>query len=304
MKKKRTGVILSIIIISYNTKQITIDCIESIYRSLKKSDLDLSSLEILVVDNNSTDGSQAALRTLQKKYPMIRLIENKTNTGFGKANNQAVQKARGSYILFLNSDIIVLDNAIEDIFSYYKKHENTIHFLGGKLFNKDMTPQPSCGPFFSLPVVFGFLFLKGDHWGLTRFSPDKPCKTDWVSGACILTKKKYFQNLKGFDEDIFMYMEEVELLYRAKQHEYQTFFYDKACFIHLGSASSKKSYPIIQAYQGFLYLYQKHYGKISFFILKNMLQWKALISIGIGKIIKSHYLVTTYEKAYKMVTMA
>lgn len=303
-KQRKTSIFLSIIIISYNTKHITADCITSLYQSLQTSDITPSSVEVIVLDNNSTDGSLDMLHTLQNTYHTLKIIKNKTNLGFGKANNQVVDHAKGSYILFLNSDIIVLDNAIKDLFQYYKNHEKTVHFLGGKLLNKDMTPQPSCGPFFSLLVLFGFLFLKGDHWGLTRYSPTKPIQTGWVSGACILTKKSYFQKLNGFDEDIFMYMEEVELLYRAKQQGYNTFFYPDARFIHLGSASSKKSYPILQAYQGFLYFYKKHHTKILFLILKYMLQLKALISIGMGKIIENQYLIKTYEKAYHMARMA
>jgi hypothetical protein len=295
---------LSIIIVSYNTKQITTTCIESIYKSLKHLNHDSGEIETIVVDNNSTDGSVEAIKHLQQTYKHINLIQNTDNTGFGKANNQGLSHAQGEYILYLNSDTIVLDNAVETLLRFYHDHEDTIHFLGGKLLNKDRSPQASCGPFFSLPVLFGFLFLKGDHWGLTRYSPDTTIKTGWVSGACILTKKAYMEELNGFDEGIFMYMEEVELLYRAKQHGYDTYFTPEAQFIHLGSASSKKSYPITQAYRGFLYFYKKHHGRSALFVLKTMLQLKALISFGIGKITKNSYLTETYGKAYHMAQMA
>src|SRR4030042_1254966 len=90
-------------------------------------------------------------------------------------------------------------------------------FIGGKLFNSDRTPQSSCGPFFSLPVVFAALFLRGDRIGLTRYSPNKPRRVDWISGACIMAPKKLFLDGLLFDEKIFMYMEEIDLLYRAKK---------------------------------------------------------------------------------------
>jgi GT2 family glycosyltransferase len=293
---------LSIIIISYNTAKITIDGIKSIIRSIKNR----LPYEIIVVDNASTDDSltEISKHKEQNQNLNFKTIANKKNFGFGKANNQAVKEAQGKYILLLNSDIIVLDNAIERLLNFYKQQENQIHFLGGKLFNKDMTPQPSCGPFYTLPVIFAALFLKGDYWGLTRYSPNNLKKVDWVSGACILTKKEYYEKIGGFDEGIFMYMEEIDLLYRAKLKRYQTYFYPQAPFIHLGFASSgSKSAPIINVYRGFLYLYKKHFPGLPLFFLKILLKLKAQVAIFIGKITQNSYLIDTYEKALKLVKM-
>ena len=290
---------LSIIIISYNTAKITVDAIKSIIESLDKSQL---NYEIIVIDNNSSDGSVDALEKIKNQISKIKntnqilkIIKNKENKGFGRANNQAVAEAQGKYILLLNSDIVVLDNAIKKLLDFYKHNDNQIHFLGGKLFNKDMTPQPSCGPFYTLPVIFAALFLKGDYWGLTRYSPNNLKKIDWVSGACILTKKEYYKKIGGFDEEIFMYMEEIDLLYRAKLKKYQTYFYPQAPFIHLGFASSgSKSAPIINVYRGFLYLYKKHFPGLSLFFLKILLKLKARVAIFIGKITQNSYLCLLY----------
>src|SRR3990167_1449170 len=191
---------LSIIVISYNTIGITKNCLESIMKSLKNSKI---KVEIIVVDNGSNDGSIKMLETLSVNE--LRVIKNKKNLGFGKANNHAVELASSNYILFLNSDIIVLDSAIEELYKFYKQNENMINFLGGKLLNKDMTPQPSCGPFYSLPVIFSALFLRGDYWGLTRYSPKTLKEVDWISGACILSKKQYLNSINGYYETIFMY---------------------------------------------------------------------------------------------------
>lgn len=287
---------LSIIIISYNTKKITENCLKSIETSLKQSPL---SYEIILVDNASTDGSNEITGN-------FRLIKNSKNLGFARANNQGAREAKGKYILFLNSDIIVLDNAIEKLLGFFKQNEMTIQFLGGKLLNKDQSPQPSCGPFYSLPVVFGALFLRGDYWGLTRSSPNTVKEVDWVSGACILTKKEYFNSIGGFDEQIFMYMDEIDLLYRAKKKGYRVFFYPEAEFVHLGSASSGgRTYPILQVFRGFLYFYRKHHNtKLSLFFLKTMLQLKSWIAIVVGKITNNSYLIKTYEEAQKRISMA
>lgn len=284
---------LSIIILSYNTKQTTRNCLNSILKSTIRS-----AYEIIVIDNASTDDSVLMLREISSLHPHIRLIENKENIGFAKANNQAVRVSFGKYILFLNSDTLAIDDAVERLFTFFKQNETSIHFLGGKLLNKDGTPQPSCGPFYSLFVVFAALFLRGDYWGLTRYSPDKIRQVDWVSGACILTKKKYFLQIGGFDERIFMYMDEVDLLYSAKNVGYRVFFYPHARFTHFGSASSEgKTYPILQVYRGFLFFYRKHYSSFDIFLLKGMLQLKALIALYIGRITHNQYLTDTYEKA-------
>jgi len=293
---------LSIIIISYNTASITKNCIQSILKSTADTQL---PVEIIVVDNASKDSSVATLETFKRlNLKTFKLIKNSENIGFAKANNQAVKQAQGDYLLFLNSDIVVLQDAVEKLFSFYRQNEKTVHFLGGKLFEKDgITPQPSCGPFYSLPVIFAALFLRGDYWGLTRYSPNKLKKVDWVSGACILTKKNHFQKINGFDEKIFMYMDEIDLLYRAKKAGFNTFFYPEAKFIHLGSASSKgRTYPILQVYRGFLYLYRKHFPQ-SLFFLKLLLKLKAWLAIIIGRLTQNQYALKTYEKALQLVKM-
>lgn len=295
---------LSIIIVSYNTKKITLNCLKSIISSLKNTKL---RYELIIIDNNSNDGSQKEISSFksQNKEINIVLIFNKKNVGFGKANNQAVKIAKGEYILFLNSDIIVLNNSIEKLYKFYKQNEKMINFLGGKLLNKNKTSQPSCGPMYYIPMVFAHLFLKGDYWGLTRYSPNNVKEVDWVSGACILTKKEYFNKIGGFDENIFMYMDEIDLLYRAKKYGFRVFFYPKAKFIHLGSASSgKRTYPILQVYKGLLYFYKKHRSQMENVILKFMLKLKARISIIVGYLTKNKYLIETYEKAYQLVKMA
>ena len=296
--------ILSIVIVSYNTKQITIDCLTSIY---KETDVINTPFEVVLLDNASTDGSVQAIKDFSKTHSNIVLIENKENTGFGKGNNEAVKHANGEYILLLNTDTIILENAIGKLLSFYRENEAKIHFLGAKLLNKDLSAQPSAAPFYTLPVAFTALFLRGDYWGATRSSPTEIKKVGWVSGACILTKKKYYMSLHGFDEGIFMYMEEVDLLFRAKKQGYSTYFYPNAVFIHLGSASSaskvKRTAPILQVYRGFLYFYQKHYGPLELILLKIMLKLKAVIGIVIGRILKNNYLIETYEEANKLVKM-
>jgi hypothetical protein len=117
-----------------------------------------------------------------------------------------------------------------------------------------------------------------------------------------MTSAETFSQVGGFDEDIFMYMEEIDLLYRASKLDLKTYIVPDARFIHLGSASSDgRSFPIIQVYRGFLFFYKKHYSSSALFILKGMLQLKAQVAIILGNILKKPYLVETYGKAQKLV---
>ena len=294
---------LSIIIPSYNTAKETCECIASIYKSLESLKVIKSkNYEIIVFDNNSNDDTVSRIK---RQFPHVILLQNKENLGYGKGNNAAVKKARGETILFLNSDIVVLKNAIETLYSFFIQYEQTYQLLGARLRNRDMTLQPSAAPFFSLAVVFAALFLKGDYWGLTRYSPPVPKQVDWVSGACFMIRKKSFERLGGFDEHIFMYMEEVDFMYRARKQGLLVGFCPAAEFIHYGAFSSNKGEikikPIVNLFKGFLYFYQKHKSKEELNMLKLLLLAKARIGMIAGRLFHNAYLKQTYEEAYRLV---
>ena len=254
---------LSIIIVNYNNPQLLSKLLESIFL------FPLSfSYEIIIVDNNSSYDVKSQVNSFKKLHELtpIHLIQNQTNEGFGKANNQGVAIAKGDYLLFLNTDIEVLNNAIEKLVWYAHTKKNSI--IGSKLFNKDMTSQSSCGPFYTLFNIFVMLFLKGDQLGITRYSPDIVKKVDWVSGACFLIRRDDFKNIGGFDDSIFMYMEEIDLCMRAKQKGMHILFYPDAQFIHLGAATSTtRMEPIVNIFRGILYLYKKHFGWVALGLL-------------------------------------
>jgi GT2 family glycosyltransferase len=286
---------LSIIIVSYNTKKLTHDCLSSIIKSLKGESI---RWEIILIDNVSTDGTREMLK---EKFPKVTTILNRENVGFGKANNQGIAKASGEYIFLLNSDTLVLNHAISKLLAFARQHPNA--FVGGKLLNLDHSAQTSCGPFFSLPVVIAALFLKGDVLGLTRWSPNSVRKVDWVSGACIMAPKKLFMNDLLFDAQIFMYMEEIDLLYRAKLKGYPTYFYPRSLIIHLGAGSStnKRKGPVLNIYKGLLYFYKKHRSPFALQCLRVLLKAKAVLAWSIGAIMGKEHLTETYAEAYTLV---
>lgn len=285
---------LSIIIPSFNTKDLLDRCLSSAYESLRGSKI---KFEIIVVDNASDDGS---VELLNKKYPRVIKIFSKKNFGYGKANNLGIKKANGEFILLLNSDIKVLDRGIEKLFNFSKSHSES--FIGGKLLNENLSPQSSCGPSFTLPVVALMLFGGGDRIGLTRYSPDSMRSVAWVSGACLMAKKTLFVEVGLFDESIFLYMEEIDLLYRAKKLGYNTLFMPGAQFIHSGAASSgNRKTPVLNIYRGLLYFYQKHRSIMELRVLKFLLRLKAYIGVILGHTSRNNYLTSTYEEALKLV---
>lgn len=284
---------LSIIIPSYNTKALLERCLVSVFTSLAGSTV---SYEVIVVDNASSDGSP---EMVSNKFPQVHLLRNKTNIGYGKANNMGIKSAKSDYVLLLNSDIIVQNDAIGALYRFIKDKRRA--FAGGKLFNEDGSPQPSCGPFYSLPVVAIMLFAKGDYWGVTRSCPDHTREVDWVSGACLMGKRSSFVDVGLFDEDIFLYMDEIDLLYRAKQKGYQTHFLPDARFIHTGAASSgSRRTPVVNIYRGLVYFYRKHHGAWAQAILRALLTVKALAAILVGRMIGKPGIRRTYEEALSL----
>lgn len=284
---------LSIIIPSYNTCALLTRCLMSVFDSLKDSPL---SYEVIVVDNASSDGST---QLVNKKFPQVHLVCNTTNVGYSKANNQAIVKAKGDYVLLLNSDIVVGGDAIGVLLRFVRTKENV--FAGGKLYNEDGSAQASCGPFFTLPVVALMLFARGDHWRATRYSPDYTRRVDWVSGACLMGRKADFVRVELFDSGIFMYMEDIEFLYRARIKGFTTWFVSDAQFIHTGAASSgNRRSPVVNIYRGLLYFYGKHCSPRALTLLRSMLWAKALAAILVGRMIGKPGIVQIYEEARRV----
>ncbi|MDP1721659.1 MAG: glycosyltransferase family 2 protein [Candidatus Gottesmanbacteria bacterium] len=284
---------LSIIIPSYNTSALLERCLTSIYKSLRKSEI---TFEVIVVDNASTDGTPEVVRS---QFSHVHLVRNKENVGYGKANNQGISGAKGTYILLLNSDTVAKDDAIGGLYRFIMKKHHA--FVGGKLLNEDGSTQSSCGPFFTIIRVFLMLFVRGDYWGVTRYSPTSTRVVDWVSGACLMGRKTDFMQIGLFDEGIFMYMEDIDFLYRARIMDFRAWFYPDAQFIHVGAASSKsRKTPVVNIFRGLVYFYKKYYGIIQQMMLHRMLRGKALAAIIVGRMIGKPGIVQTYEEALRV----
>lgn len=230
---------LSIIVLSYNTRDITNECLvklkSSVLNCQKKLDV---KVEVIVLDNASADDS---VEEIAKNHSWVRLIESKENTGFSKGNNIAVKKSQAPIVLFLNSDVFVEEDSIEKSLHYF--NSNNCDVLGIKLTFENGVLQPSAG---NLPTPINTIF-----WilGLGQiFNPFHPKNADffskeknvgWVMGAFLMIKKQVFEKVSGFDERIFMYMDEIDLCKRLQKNGYKVCFTPKAQAIHLHRASSK-----------------------------------------------------------------
>lgn len=288
---------LSIIILSFNTKALLLRCVKSIADKYKDN-LSKNEMEIIVVDNDSTDGSVDAVNVLISRIKNLCLIVTYKNLGFSKGNNYGTREAKGEYLLFLNSDTEIKDNAFFNMVNFLSSNPK-IGILGAKLTNEDGSAQKSAGNFYSL--FYTLLSLLGlERLGLVKKNPRAIVKVDWVSGAALMVKSDLFRSLKGFDEKIFMYMEDVDLCFRAKRKGYQTYFYPDINIVHKGQGSSNRAFAINRIYQGLLYFYKKHKPYWQYFIVKIMLIVKAVIAVFIGTLVNNTYLRKTYFGALKV----
>lgn len=290
--------VLSIIIVSFNTCQITLDCLKSVFADKglsfgEEADQNDNRIptEIIVVDNNSHDDSVAKLQKIKN----ITLIANKNNSGFGKANNQGIKIAQGNYILLLNSDTVVLHSAISQSLIWLSAHPEA-HMCTAQLLNKDLSIQASGGYFPNLGNIVAWSLGLDDlpffNSIIKPFHPHTPQfytheklflkdhQQDWVTGAFMLIRRSIVDKTKGFDDSYFMYGEEVEWAYRMHLSlpKSQTWYLIGPQIIHLGGASAiKRSDPIVREYTGVISFFERHRPQWQTKIVKKVLKINACL---------------------------
>ena len=283
----------SIIILSYNTKDLLTQCLTSLYDHLP------NDAEVIVVDNASSDGSVSMVK---KDFPRAHVVQNDRNLGFGLGIMSGVKKSNGKYLLFLNSDAMIKDDGLGKMIQFMDS-DSQIGVLGGLLLNDDGSQQRSFGSFYTLPSVFlmlvggdrmemGFdtLNREGNQENKTAF------ESDWVSGGFMLIRREIFDTINGFDKQFFMYIEDMELCYRVKQSGYKVFVFPQATVVHRGQGSSNRSFAIQHIYRGLRYFYKKHRPAWEYVIVNGLLLTKASLLVVLGTITRNHYLVDTYKQ--------
>ncbi len=262
-----------------------VECLQSIYEHAAGVDFD-----IWVVDNASEDDSVDVIRAV---FPNINLIRNESNEGFARANNRAMCASRGRYMLLLNSDATATPGAIQELVNLAEAQPRA-GITGAQLAYPDGSFQASYTPF---PVLWQeFLILTGlgrmlfGRWYPSR-GPETakgPRQVDYVSGACLLVRRKAYDQVGGMDENYFMYAEEVDWCYSMKQAGWQVWYQPLARILHHGGASSHQRQPQCEAdlYRGRVRFFRKHHGNRAAVSLKALIFGITTAKIIVHKILR------------------
>ncbi len=302
---------LSIITVSYNTKELTLQTLETAIKEINSSKNLKDQTEIFVVDNDSKDGSPKACEELFKKlkFPHYKVFANKENLGFARANNQATEVAKGQYIILLNSDTITQkgglsllveamdNNGIGEITANSKNSTelDKLGMIAPTLLNPDGSIQNQGGSLPSLMTVasqmlflddipfIGKFFPSTQHTGMSDFAfqsydENTPAliSKGWIAGTAMMIRREMIDDIGMLDGNIFMYGEDQEYCMRARNHHWDIAIHPKAKITHFGCASSSSRNAIHGEIKGYLYIWKKHKPTWQLPILKLIL-WKGVV---------------------------
>lgn len=259
---------LSIIIVNYNTYELTKQTIESVFSANVSF-----KYEIILVDNASYDDSISKIKdwlSQQKDKDKVEIIINSENLGFSKANNIGIKRAKGQYILLLNSDTYIVNDCLEKCMNYIEQNKR-IGALGCKVLLPDGTLDHACKRGFPTPEASLYYFLKlhkknpekyGAYEAL-HLKEDETGEVDVLMGAFMLMPKEVLDEVGLLDERFFMYGEDIDLCLRIKEAGYQIVYYPEASIIHYkGGSSKKRRTKVIYDFHNAMWLfYKKHYIK-------------------------------------------
>lgn len=277
---------LSVIIVNYNVKYFLEQCLLSVKQALTGI-----NGEIIVTDNNSVDGS---CEMVNEKFPEIRLIRNRENAGFAKANNQAISQAKGKYILILNPDTVVEENTFQKCIDFMNQHPDA-GALGVKMIDgkgkflpesKRSLPTPAVAFFkiFGLSKLFPRSQLFGKYH-LGYLDPEKIHSVEILTGAFMFLRKTVIDQIGPFDEDYFMYGEDIDLSYRIITNGFQNYYYPETRIIHYkGESTRKGSLNYVSLfYKAMIIFARKHFSrkniKLLSFLISLAIYFRASLSI-------------------------
>ena len=264
---------VDVVIVNYNTKELLKDCLESIYRQKWQHDY-----TVWVVDNASSDGSVEMVR---KRYKQVKIVEAGMNLGFSRGNNVVLDQTKADYCLLLNSDTMVLEGSLDGLVDFAKGSQYRI--VSCSLANADGSFQPNAGDRPTLLSIFDWLSGLDDlvrwlgvvipsfHQSDRRYY-SKDREVGWVSGSVMLIKASVIQRIGGLDQNIFMYVEDVEYCVRAAKSGFKVGWTNNASIIHLGGASSQDPHfnQWLGEIRGLLYLAKKNGSVYFYWLLKLM----------------------------------
>ncbi len=288
---------LAIVIVNWNTCDLTAQCLESIQAELASPGLALSGVEgdvtlkgraeTWVVDNHSTDDSAALLAD---RFPWVRLILNPENHGFAAGNNQGLRASTGRYILLLNSDTIVQPGALRTLVQFMDEHP-VAAAAGSRILNADGTLQTSCYPAPTLGREFWRMFHLDRLYPLgvypmERWPLEPPREVDNILGACMILRRDVIDRVGEMDESYFMYSEEIDWCLRIRQGGGKIYWVPQASITHLGGQSTRQleQQMFLQLYRAKVAYFRKHYGRISAALYKGILIAASLFRLALAPI--------------------
>jgi GT2 family glycosyltransferase len=250
---------ISIVIVNYNVRYFLEQCLLSVQDACATI-----NAEIIVVDNNSHDDS---CEMISNKFPKVRLIANKDNTGFSKANNQGVAIAKGDYVLILNPDTVVAEDTFEKILNFAKTKPN-IGALGVKLIDGkgNFLPESKRGiptPKVSFNKLLGISSKQTGKYYASHLADNETGIIEILVGAFMLMKKSVYNEVKGFDEDYFMYGEDIDLSYKILKKGYQNYYFSDTQIIHYKGESTKKDVKYLKYFYGAMNIFYKKHFKLN-----------------------------------------
>lgn len=260
---------LSVCIVSMNHKDVLADCLDSIYKNYPKR----YSLEVIVVDNCSEDGTRGLLEQYSKKYNNLKLVFNSKNRNFSENNNIAIVQSTSKYLLILNPDTIIHQNTLDYMVDYLKDNKS-VGAATCKLTYGDGSLQESCRRFLKLRYqissrlkTWGLITSRKfyDEYIMSKENDVIPKEVDWILGACMFIKREVIDEVGLFDERFVLYFEETDLCYRIKQAGWKIMYVPHVSIVHLYARTGAKHVlskaAFLQLYTLLLF-YAKHYWKI------------------------------------------
>jgi len=271
---------LSVVIVTWNSSGCIHDCLSSLEGKT-------SDIEVIIVDNDSHDGTQ---EIVEKHFPWVRLISNSHNAGYAHANNQGIAESSGDYLLFLNPDTIVNDRAIPALMTFMKSHDEA-GALAPQLINPDGTVQQSCREFPTWQILlweftgFSRIFSKSRlfaRWRMGYFDHRSMREVDQPMASCLLVPRGVLEAVGVFDERFPMFMNDVDLCYRIKKGGWCIVFFPEASVVHrLGESTERvKKQMIISSHRSIYHYFKKHHPTWTNEILGAFLVIAALIRIA------------------------
>jgi GT2 family glycosyltransferase len=278
------NMLLSIIIVNWNTREHLLDCLDSIFANPTAA-----QMEILIVDNASTDGSAEAVAST---YPLVKLIRSSENMGFAKANNRAAALSTGRYWLLLNPDTLVHSGAIDRMLHYMAEHPN-VAAVGPRLLNPDGSEQLSIWRRPTLFREWWRLFHLDSLYPLSEYPPSTPTskqsrRVDVLHGACLLLRRDVVQDMGLFDEDYFIFSEEIDLCDRLGRTGWELHWVPEAVVTHKGGQSTRQvaDAMFIELYRNKTKFFRKRRGRLAAFLYKLILLQAALARYLTGQILR------------------